>query len=243
MPPPEPEPQPEREPEPEPEHRRDGLPTDWLSRDTARQEPRWGEDEAVAAPPRFNPASAPAPAADEAAPAPPAPVVPEFMRRAQSSARWKQPGVRAALAVMALLLASLLSLQVVVHFRDAMAALHPPLREPLKALCAIAGCELHPWKRIEALSIDATSLNPVGSGSYKLTLSLRNKTAVAVAAPSVELSLTDANGAPLARRVLGPETMNPALTQVNADSEQSLTLIFSTGGQRVSGYNVSIFYP
>jgi len=66
---------------------------------------------------------------------------------------------------------------------------------------------------------------------------------VDVAAPSVELSLTDSAGAPMARRVLGPEAMSPALTQVNADSEQSLSLVFSTGGQRVSGYSVNIFYP
>ena len=64
-----------------------------------------------------------------------------------------------------------------------------------------------------------------------------------VAAPSVELSLTDANGAPLARRVIGPEAMSPALTQVGAESEQTLSLVFTTGGQRVSGYSVNIFYP
>ena len=83
----------------------------------------------------------------------------------------------------------------------------------------------------------------MGSGGYKLNLSLRNKTAVDVAAPSIELSLTDANGAPLARRVLGPEALSPALTQVNAESEQSLSVVFGTGGQRVTGYSVNIFYP
>ena len=104
-------------------------------------------------------------------------------------------------------------------------------------------CQQRQAQRIDALSLDATSLNPMGSGGYKLHLSLRNKTAVDVAAPSIELSLTDANGAPLARRVLGPEALSPALTQVNAESEQSLSLVFSTGGQRVSGYSVNIFYP
>lgn len=151
--------------------------------------------------------------------------------------------MRVALGLASLLLAAALALQVVLHFRDAIAALHPPLREPLERLCSVSGCELRPWKRIDALSIDATSLNPIGSGGYKLNLALRNKTAVTVAAPSVELSLSDANGAPLARRVLGPEVMSPALTQVNAESEHSLSLVFSTGGQRVSGYSVNIFYP
>jgi len=147
-----------------------------------------------------------------------------------------------ALGALSLLLAGLLMLQVVLHFRDAIAALHPPLRGTLASLCSLSGCEIRPWKRIEALSIDATSLNPVGGG-YKLNLSLRNKTGVDVATPSVELSLTDANGAPMSRRVLGPEALSPALTQIGAESEQALSLVFSTGGRRVSGYSVNIFYP
>ena len=169
--------------------------------------------------------------------------VPEFMRQAESSARWNRPAVKVALGAASLALAALLVLQVTLHFRDAIAALHPPLREPLKSLCGVSGCEVKPWRRIEALSIDSTSLSPVGNSSYKLNLSLRNKTGVDVAAPWVELSLTDASGAPFSRRVLGPELLSPALTQVNAESEQALSLVFGTGGQKVSGYSVNIFYP
>ncbi|KQV87080.1 hypothetical protein ASC91_20895 [Pelomonas sp. Root1237] len=170
-------------------------------------------------------------------------LVPEFMRKAENTARWNRPAVRVALGVASLLLAAMLALQVTLHFRDAIAALHPPLREPLKALCSAAGCEVKPWRRIEALSIESTALSPVGAGSYKLNLALRNKTSVDVAAPWVELSLTDASGAAFSRRVLGPETLTPVLTQVNADSEQALSLVFGTGGQKVSGYSVNIFYP
>jgi len=223
-------------PEPEPEPQAGALPTGWPAPpEMDRQEPSWVDEPAIAPP-------EPAPAM-VAEPMPEAPLMPEFMRRAESSARWNRPGIRIALAGLALLLATLLALQVVLHFRDALAALHPPLRAPLKALCGVAGCELRPWKRIDALSIDATSLSPMGSSGYKLQLSLRNKTSVDVAAPSIELSLTDANGTPLARRVLGPEALSPALTQVNAESEQTLSLVFSTGGRRVSGYSVNIFYP
>jgi len=175
--------------------------------------------------------------------APPDVVVPEFMRRAESSARWNRPGIRIALALLSLLLAALLALQVTLHFRDAIAALHPPMRGPLQSLCAALGCELKPWRCIEALSIESTSLNPIGSSGYRLNLSLRNKTGVDIAAPSIELSLTDASGAPFSRRVLGPEALSPVLRQVNAESEQALSFSFSTGSQRVSGYSVNIFYP
>ncbi|KQY88962.1 zinc-ribbon and DUF3426 domain-containing protein [Pelomonas sp. Root1444] len=230
-------------PPPEPELQADALPTGWPA-EVTRQEPRWVEIEppaqATIAPVH---APEPPPMAAEPAAAPPA-VVPEFMRRAQSSARWNRRSVRIALGAASLLLALSLALQITLHFRDALAALHPPLRGPLQSLCAALGCEVKPWRRIEALSIDATSLNPVGSGgSYKLNLSLRNKAGVDVAAPWVELSLTDASGAPFARRVLAPEALSPQLTQVNAGSEHALSLSFSTGAQRVSGYSVNIFYP
>lgn len=231
-------------PPPDPEPHLDALPTGWPP-ETDRHEPRWVDEAADTATPPQPQASVaePAPAmATDPTPAAATPV-PDFMRRAESSARWNHPGIRLALTGLSLLLVALLALQITLHFRNAIAALHPPLRPMLSSLCGLAGCEVTPWKRIDALSIDATSLNPIGSGGYKLNLSLRNKTGVDVAAPSVELSLTDANGVALARRVLSPEAMSPALTQVNAESEQSLSLVFSTGGQRVSGYSVNIFYP
>ncbi|MGM9483749.1 DUF3426 domain-containing protein [Roseateles sp. NT4] len=266
-------PPPDWMPPPEPEARSEALPTGWpteYGRQEPRPEPRWMDQESAAEPvaepepmvardPDPEPSAAEmAPITAEPAERPGKPVkpakakkaaksadtpVPEFMRQAQSTARWNRPAVRAALGAASVVLAALLVLQVMLHFRDAIAALHPPLRDSLKALCSSAGCEIKPWRRIDALSIESTALSPIGTGSYKLSLSLRNKTGVDVAAPWVELSLTDANGAPFSRRVLGPETLTPALTQLNAESEQGLSLVFSTGGQKVSGYSVNIFYP
>lgn len=228
-------------------------PTDWGMPTSDRREPRWVDDDNLPAP-VVPPAPAPSlqlstrteadrPSEREAAVATTAPV-PEFMRRVRSNERWRKPGVVAALGAGAVVLGVLLLLQITLHFRNALAASHPPLRDTLAALCRTAGCDIQPWRRIEALSIDSTSLNPAGgSNNYKLSLALRNKTAVDVAAPWIELSLTDASGAPFSRRVLGPDALTPTLKQVSADSEQTLSLVFSTGSQRVSGYSVNIFYP
>ena len=83
-----------------------------------------------------------------------------------------------------------------------------------------------------------------GNGSsYRLSLSLRNKSAVDVAAPWIELSLTDNSGAAFARRVFGPEALTPNLVKVASESEQTLQLSFTTGSQRISGYSVNLFYP
>ncbi len=225
-------------------------PAHWSEQPESRQEPRWVDaiSTGTEPPAQWAERSGDALAADvpaqDAAAANAALPMPEFMRRAQSDARWRRPGVRIALGLTSVLLATLLSLQITMHFRDALAAAHPPMRASLAALCAQLGCEIQPWRRIEALSIDSTSLNPVGgNNNYRLSLSLRNKTGVEVAAPAVELSLTDAGGAAFARRVLTSEMLSPVLKQVGADSEQPLTFNFSSGSQRITGYTVNIFYP
>lgn len=222
------------------------APTDWPAENT-RREPRWVDE---SEPPSSTPAAAQAwhpdatptmSAKPEAAP--PAPV-PEFMRQAESSARWNRPSMRLAMVLVASLLTLLLAIQAMLHFRDALAAAHPTLRGGLQSVCSLLGCEVRPWRRIEALSLESTSLNPVSStGGYKLNLTLRNKSTVDLAPPWVELSLTDATGAPFARRVLEPKVLSPRLALVGAESEHTLTFGFSTGNQRVSGYSVNIFYP
>jgi predicted Zn finger-like uncharacterized protein len=212
-----------------------------------RHEPRWVE-------PAITPAGATAPEPDSLAaadtraledePAESASAVPEFMRAAHSDARWRRPGVRAALGVVSLLLLTLLMAQIAVHFRAAIVALHPPLRDTIQALCRVASCEIGPWQRIDALSIETTALNPAGAGNvYRLNLTVRNKAPVELAAPWVELSLTDAAGKVLSRRALPPSSLSPSLDRLAPEAEQALQFSFGTGDQKVSGYSVNIFYP
>ncbi len=215
-----------------------------------RIEPRWADEPAPPEPSFSTEAlmAASEERADSALAAQPATdaptAVPEFMRRAQATARWQRPGVRIALGLTALLLLLALALQAALHFRDAVAALYPPATPALNALCSLSGCSVEPWRRADVLAIDSTSLTPLGSrNAYRLALSLRNKSGVEVAMPWIELSVTDANGALLARRVLPPTALSPALTRLAADSEQALQLSFSGGAQRVSGYSLLAFHP
>ena len=167
-----------------------------------------------------------------------------FLRQASSTARWQQPRMRIALGLSALLLVVTLLLQLGLQFRNAIAALYPPSTPLLQSLCGVAGCELQPWRRIDALAVENSGLTQAGSGnSYKLALQLRNKAAYALALPWVDLSLTDASGAVVARRMLKPTDFNLSQLSMKGDSEQQLQLVFSTGRHRVSGYSVEIFYP
>lgn len=180
----------------------------------------------------------------QAASATPA-AMPSFMRAAERAERWRRPGVRIALGAGALTLTALLALQATLHFHDALAAIHPPLRPALASLCGMAGCEIQPWRRIDALSVESSALTLAGGGTnqYQLTVSLRNKSGVEVATPWIELSLTDAAGLTIARRMVAPSEFKGSKPSMPPTSELPLQLVMSTGEQKVSGYNIEIFHP
>jgi len=64
-----------------------------------------------------------------------------------------------------------------------------------------------------------------------------------LALPSVDLSLTDADGQLVARRALGPADFRASLAPIAPGGETALQLTLSAGSPRVAGYTVEIFYP
>jgi predicted Zn finger-like uncharacterized protein len=177
---------------------------------------------------------------DEVADAPPAP---SFVAEADRAARWRRPGVRIALMLGAAMLLALLALQVSLQFHDALAARWPALRVPMAALCEAAGCTVQPPRDIEAISVDSSGLTRASDiDAYRLSLVLRNRADFAVAPPSVELSVTDSNGALLARRVFAPTEFGAGLRALAPQAETALQLTLASS-ERISGYTIEIFYP
>jgi predicted Zn finger-like uncharacterized protein len=183
---------------------------------------------------------------------PPAGATPHFVRAADDAARWRRPRVRASLAVAALLLAGLLLEQIAVQFHDAFAVQWPQSRPLLEALCELHDCHIEPLRRLAALSVESSGLTQgEAADSYRLSLTLNNRAAFPVAAPSVELSLTDASGAVLVRRALAPSDFRGAdgLARVPADAplaagaDSQWQLRLAAPGLRVSGYTLELFYP
>jgi predicted Zn finger-like uncharacterized protein len=184
-----------------------------------------------------------------AGPADPA-VAPSFVRQADRAARWRRPGVRVALAVVALLSAALLAAQVAHTWRDRLAARSPALAPLLAQGCAWLACELGPARVLEALSVESSGLVRVErSNLYKLQVSLRNRAEHAVALPALDLTLTDARGELVARRVLraaelgaGAATIPPGRDLVLQATLQAAAA--PDGASRViTGYTVELFYP
>lgn len=196
------------------------------------------------------PASAPmpAPALDDlrAEPA----QAPSFVRRADRAARWRHPGVRAALAGVALLAALLLAVQVAHTWRDRLAARVPALAPWLEQGCALLGCDVGPARVLDALAVESSGLLRVErSNLYKLQVSLRNRADHPVALPALDLSLTDARGQLVARRVLQPADLGARAATIPPGRDLALQATLQAspaadGSSRViAGYTVEMFYP
>ncbi|WP_296873541.1 DUF3426 domain-containing protein [Tibeticola sp.] len=170
-----------------------------------------------------------------------------FLQQARRAARWRHPAVRAGLGFMALLLFVALVLQVVVHERDLLAALKPPLRPWIQALCEPLGCTVEDPRRIDAINIEASTFRRTADQRYQLSFQLRNTAPFTVRTPALELTLTDAQDRVLLRRVLKSEETNaPGALPAAGDWSSSLALgvdAAALGGEPVAGYRLFLFYP
>jgi predicted Zn finger-like uncharacterized protein len=168
---------------------------------------------------------------------------PDFVRRAERRARWHSAPARAALGTASLLALVVLALQVGHHYRDTLAAQLPVLRGPLVAWCEVAACAIGAPRRIDEVQVESTALTrAVGQDAFVLSITLRNHSALLLALPSIDLTLTDANGRLVARRALAPRDFH-ASDVVPAGAEASLQTMLTAGATTVVGYTVEIFYP
>lgn len=180
---------------------------------------------------------APTPAADAAEPAP------QFVRTAEREAFWRRPPLRVALLLGTGLLGLLLAAQLALANRDLLAAHLPASRPALTTLCQLTGCRIEPLRRIERLSVDSSGLARVeGAALYRLSVVLHNRAETPLLAPALDLSLTDAAGKLVARRVLQAADLGLPPT-LEAGQELPLQALLSTGDKRVTGYTVELFYP
>ncbi|MGE0096760.1 MAG: DUF3426 domain-containing protein [Hydrogenophaga sp.] len=172
--------------------------------------------------------------------------VPGFVRQARRRAFWSSRGMRASLALLALLLGVLLIGQLALHERDRLAAARPDLQPLLQRACDALGCRLAPVRRIDAIVIDSTALVRRLGDFYSFDLVLKNTASMPLALPALELSLTDTRDQVIARRVFLPEEWPdaPSLLPAQGSVSVSLRLSLSLGdASPMAGYRALVFYP
>ena len=170
-------------------------------------------------------------------------VQPDFVRRAERQARWRSKGMRSALGAASAVALAVLVLQIGNHFRDTLAAQYPALHGPLVAWCRVAGCALQTPRHIDEVLVESTTLTrAVGQDAFVLAVNLKSRSALPLAVPSIDLTLTDGQGRLVARRALSPQDFHVAdVLAPGADAALQLTL--NAGATSVVGYTVEIFYP
>ncbi len=169
---------------------------------------------------------------------------PSFVRQAERAARWRSRPVRLLLWLLALLGTAGLGAQVLHEYRDLVAARQPALRPALEAACKALGCEVGAARSINDVTVESSGLVRVEKSTiYKLSVALRNRAGFDVALPSLELSLTDAQGQLVARRVLKPAELGVNPATVQAGRELSLQATLQAATAPVAGYTLELFYP
>jgi len=175
---------------------------------------------------------------------PAASATPSFLRQAERAARWRRPRVRAALAATMVLGAAGLAAQVGLEYRDLLAARFPALRPVLQAACQPLNCNVGPAHVIESLVVESSGLVRVERSSvYRLSVALRNRAALEVALPALELSLTDGQGKLVARRVLSASEFGVNQATLGAGRELQLQATLQATTAPVAGYTIELFYP
>ena len=156
----------------------------------------------------------------------------------------RKPGWLWALLIIILLLA--LAAQLAYHLRDRLAASHPGLRAQLAAMCEMAGCSLSLPRDTRQVLILGSDLQTESGGSLSLEVTLANRASHPMAWPVLELTLTDVEDQPLARRMFAPSEYLPSSSMetlgIQARSEVPLNLQLQSKGIRAAGYRLRMFY-
>lgn len=171
---------------------------------------------------------------------------PSFMLRRPQRAPADHYLGRAVTLSLLFVLALLLTSQFLFLEKDRIAANAPTLRPMLAYGCELLGCSISAPRQIESIAIDSSAFTHVKSGVYNLSLSLRNVAAIDLAAPAIELTLTDMQDQALVRRVLLPSdySARPLIgSRAELVANIPIAVQASLASEKISGYKLLAFYP
>lgn len=138
------------------------------------------------------------------------------------------------------------------HFRGDLALLFPALKPLAEVLCAELDCQVPLPRRAELMSIETSDLqaDSTNPGVMVLSAILRNRAPFAQPPPALELTLTDTQDQPVARRVLtAADYFTRGATNSLADalfpagSEVPVKVFFDASAVKATGYRLYLFYP
>jgi hypothetical protein len=153
----------------------------------------------------------------------------------------------AVAALASAVLGVTLLLQLAVAGRDWLGTTVPGFEAALSAIGSSTGLTIEAPRSLEAITLESFDVH-AGAAPDALVMNalLRNRAAHRVRWPAMELSLTDAGGVLIVRKVIMPDDYLPAgqaRAGVPASRELPLQVALETVGIQPAGYNVKLFYP
>jgi predicted Zn finger-like uncharacterized protein len=174
-------------------------------------------------------------------------VEPAFLHAAS---RARSRAATIAYATGATLAAFALALQLVLLLRTEIAAQWPTARPLLVSLCQTLRCTVGWPMHGELLAVVGSELQSLpGTNALELTAVVRNRAAVTLALPALEVTLTDTQNRAVARRIFGPVdylASNDAAARIaeglQAGADMTVRITFEARGLNVAGFVVYPFY-
>ncbi|RQS15737.1 DUF3426 domain-containing protein [Burkholderia sp. Bp8998] len=150
--------------------------------------------------------------------------------------------------LVAAALAVLLVAQLAWWQRESVMIYWPVTQGWFRQACAPLGCTVTPPRAIDGLRLDAADLRQLdGPRVLELKVPLTNRYRVALAYPSLELTLLDDTNHVTVRRVLAPREYvrpgTPIYAGLPPGTTQTMVVRLDTNGAPASNFRVQIFYP
>ena len=155
------------------------------------------------------------------------------------------------LGLLCVLLLLLAGVQGAMVWRDELAAYWPWTKPILEGICEIPGCHIEPLARIDDLAIESAELQtqPEERPGYLYIALLRNRSALPLRYPDIDLVLTDAAGRTVLQRQLTPsDYLDAAHRARRADglppnSELPVRVTLDNAPPGVTGFRSLLTYP
>ena len=173
---------------------------------------------------------------------------PEFIRSARRSPR---QGFSVFFTGGSLLLALLAVAQAMVIFRSDVMVHWPAARPALMQLCQAFGCKIEWPTQPDQLAVIGSELQSIaGTDVLELSAVIRNRAGYTQALPALEVTLSDTQNRPVARKVFSPADYLAAAGEPSsrvdeglaAGADMTIRLFFETRGLQVAGFLVYPFY-
>jgi len=172
---------------------------------------------------------------------------PGFLRKSRKDSRRSQKSTRVLGVTFCVLLVCSLGMQILVQERDRIVATESATLTLLQPMCDVLGCRIAPLRQIESVAIDHSAFSKVQSDLYRFSFAIKSTALVAVAVPSLELTLTDLQDRPVIRRVFSPRELGAQVEVVAPGGEWSgsvpVEIKMPDDAASIAGYRMLAFYP